>query len=158
LTTYPQQVRPYRPDDREAVLRLADRLAIGVAPWRDAGAILTAVRGWVRGAIEATAGPGAVLVAEDARGVVVGFVSVEPGRHWSGQEQAYVGELIVAEAAEGRGVGRALMEAAEEWARGRGYGMLVLETGAANARARAFYARLGYAEEDVRLTKILRAE
>ena len=34
--------------------------------------------------------------------------------------------------------------------------MVVLETGAANDRARAFCARLGYAEEEIRLTKMLR--
>jgi GNAT superfamily N-acetyltransferase len=47
------------------------------------------------------------------------------------------------------------LAAAEDWARERGLGLLVLDTGAANTRARAFYARHGYTEESVRRTKVL---
>jgi GNAT superfamily N-acetyltransferase len=47
------------------------------------------------------------------------------------------------------------MLAAEEWARRQGLACVTLHTGAANARARTFYAALGYEEEDVRLTKRL---
>lgn len=151
-------VRPFRPEDRDAVLTLADRLTIGVAPWRGGEAVLAAVRGWVAGSLAASGDERAVFVAEDRPGEIAGFVSVERSTHWSGEVQAHVGELVVAEAHEGRGVGRALMAAAEGWARERGHRILVLETGAANAGARAFYARLGYAEEDIRLAKILDGE
>lgn len=64
-------------------------------------------------------------------------------QHFTGEEHAYVGELAVEDGAEDGGVGRALMAAAERWAAGRGFGLVVLETGAANRRARGFYARLG---------------
>ena len=43
--------------------------------------------------------------------------------------------------------------AAEGWARGRGLENLTLHTGIFNAEARAFYASLGFAEEEVRLTR-----
>ena len=52
-----------------------------------------------------------------------------------------------------RGIGRALVTAADEWARDRGLRNLTLHTGAYNAGARAFYADLGFAEEEVRLTR-----
>jgi GNAT superfamily N-acetyltransferase len=45
------------------------------------------------------------------------------------------------------------MAAAEAWGAERGLSFITLETGAANHTARAFYAALGYAEEDVRLSK-----
>jgi ribosomal protein S18 acetylase RimI-like enzyme len=54
---------------------------------------------------------------------------------------------------ERRGIARALMQAAEAWGGAQGLDCLTLETGAANQAARAFYAALGYQEEDVRLTK-----
>jgi ribosomal protein S18 acetylase RimI-like enzyme len=38
----------------------------------------------------------------------------------------------------------------------RGLARITLETGAANDAARAFYAALGYREEDVRLSRALR--
>jgi len=47
------------------------------------------------------------------------------------------------------------MAAAEDWARARGLRHLTLQTGAANAEARAFYRALGYLEEEVRLTRSL---
>jgi ribosomal protein S18 acetylase RimI-like enzyme len=56
---------------------------------------------------------------------------------------------------EGRGIGQALLAAAEVWARDRGLTYMTLETGARNARAREFYRLAGYEEEDVRLTKRL---
>jgi ribosomal protein S18 acetylase RimI-like enzyme len=95
--------------------------------------------------------PGLVLVAE-ADGELVGFVAAEERRHWCGDRGAYVGELVVAHKAEGRGVGRALMGAVTEWAGDRRIPHVTLETGAANQAARAFYQRLGFQEEDVRLT------
>jgi ribosomal protein S18 acetylase RimI-like enzyme len=63
--------------------------------------------------------------------------------------------LVVREEAEGCGVGRALVEACAHWARQQGYALLVLQTGVTNTRARAFYERLGFLEEDIRLTKPL---
>ncbi|MBM2613971.1 GNAT family N-acetyltransferase [Actinoplanes sp. LDG1-06] len=142
-------VRDYREADRPAVMALAPRLTAGVAPWRDPAAVRLAVLGWVEAAIDHT-----LLVA--VRGdLVVGLVSVAERRHFAGELDAYVGELVVDAGHEGQGVGSLLMRAAEDWGRRRGLGRLVLETGAANRRARAFYDRLGYVEEDVRLSKPL---
>ncbi len=73
--------------------------------------------------------------------------------HFSGQVDAYVGELVTAAGHERRGIGRALMAAAEAWGAQRGLRYLTLETGAANAAARSLYAALGFLAEDVRLTK-----
>jgi ribosomal protein S18 acetylase RimI-like enzyme len=148
-------VRDYRPEDCDALLKLAGRLAIGVAPWRDPNAVAAAVREWVVGSIDgATQGRGCVFVAvvDDE---VVGFVSVGERRHWAGAEDAYVGELVTAEGAEGRGVGRALLVRAEQWGRERGYQRITLETGARNARALGLYEHLGWESEDVRLSKPL---
>ncbi|MEO1060897.1 MAG: GNAT family N-acetyltransferase [Actinomycetota bacterium] len=146
-------VRPAEPSDGRAVLELAHRLEIGVAPWRDPAAVAAAVRGWVEESL--IDGRTTAFVAEDG-GEVVGFVSVSPTEHFAGERDADVGELIVAEDAERRGVGRALLERAESWAADAGFRCITLTTGAANTVARSFYAASGYAEEDVKLTKLLR--
>jgi ribosomal protein S18 acetylase RimI-like enzyme len=149
----PFLVRLVTADDVPAVLGLAPRLTIGVASWRDRDAVRAAVRQWVEGSTESEAdGAGFVCIAGD---VVVGYVSVSSTEHFAGERDAYIGELIVDERFEGRGAGRLLVEAAEQWAREAGYRCITLHTGAANARARGFYARLGYTEEDVKLTKVL---
>jgi GNAT superfamily N-acetyltransferase len=65
----------------------------------------------------------------------------------------YIGELVVAERASRRGVGRALIAAADAWARDHGLRNLTLHNGAFNTNARGFYAALGFVEEEVRLTR-----
>lgn len=141
-------MRAYEPRDRDAVDALAPRLVIGAAHWLSPDGVLEAIRGW----IDSSIADGTVFVAEED-GNVVGFVSVKEGRHFTGAPEAYVGELAVAEAAEGRGVGRALMTVVEDWARERDLPRVSLDTGAANTGARGFYAKLGYEEADVRLSK-----
>lgn len=150
------RIRPFVPADGPAARGLAPRLVIGIAPWRDPGGMLRAARGWIDGSIDGLGPERAMMVAEDNRGRLVGFVGVARDVNFTGEAQASVGELVVTEEAEGTGVGRALMAAAEDWARERDLGLVVLETGAANDRARRFYGRLGYEEESVKLAKVLR--
>ena len=150
------QIREYAPADRDAVMALAPRLTEGKAPWRDDDAWLAAVCGWIADAAESAGTPGnAVFVAVDGD-QVVGVVHAAERTHFTGQVDAYVGELVTAAGQERRGIARALMAAAEEWAAARGLDYLTLETGMLNHAARAFYQALGYAEEDIRLTKQIR--
>ena len=95
------------------------------------------------------------MLVADLDGAVVGFVSVSVKQHWAGDRDAYIGELVVDATHEGQGVGRALVGAAVRWAQERGLSRITLETGAANRRARQFYATLGFEEEDIRLTRLL---
>ena len=140
------------------MLGLAERLQEGVAPWRHATAVGAAVEEWVREALDSDASERrAVFVAEEG-GEVVGFVTTSTRRHFAGDLDAYVGELVVDRRAEGRGLGRMLMTAAEDWARDQGLAHISLDTGAANAHARAFYRALGYQEEDIKLTKHVHTE
>lgn len=148
-------VRCYQPSDQEAVLPLAARLTVGIAPWLDPARFEAFARERVAGSIARIGPEQAVFVAEDEQGQIVGFISVGRLTHFSGEPRAYIGELVVAEAAEGRGVGRRLVAAAESWARDHGYHLIALDTGAANARARDFYGHLGYQEEQVTLVKLL---
>jgi len=149
------RIRPYRAADRSEVMALAPRLTEWVAAWRDPAAVLPAVQGWVRDAIGALGQPGyAVYVAEDGDGIA-GLVTVGERTHFTGQVDAYVGELAVRAGKERRGIATQLMAAAEAWAAGRGRPFLTLETGAANRPARKLYASLGFQEEDVRLTKAI---
>jgi ribosomal protein S18 acetylase RimI-like enzyme len=152
----PVQIREYAPDDRTAIMALAPRLTEGIPPWRDDDAWLAAVRGWIADAAESAGTPAnAVFVAVDGD-QIVGVVHAAERTHFTGQVDAYVGELVTAAGHERRGIARALMDAAEKWGAARGLDYLTLETGVLNHAARAFYQAIGYAEEDVRLTKQIR--
>ncbi|HEY5360995.1 MAG TPA: GNAT family N-acetyltransferase [Streptosporangiaceae bacterium] len=150
------RVRPYQPQDRDQVMAIAPRLTEWVAPWRDPATVLPAVQGWVRESLDALIHPAhGAYVAEDGDGIA-GIVTVSERAHFTGQVDAYVGELAVRAGAERRGIASQLMAAAEKWAAGRDLPYITLETGAANQPARKLYAALGYQEEDVRLTKPVR--
>jgi GNAT superfamily N-acetyltransferase len=84
---------------------------------------------------------------------VIGFACASDRRHWSGEPRCHLGELVVAEEAEGRGIGRLLVGGVTAWATERGL-RVELDTGAANTGARAFYAALGFREEAVRLVAV----
>ncbi|MGB9593658.1 MAG: GNAT family N-acetyltransferase, partial [Anaerolineae bacterium] len=86
----------------------------------------------------------AVFVAE-AEGVVVGWVHVYAVATLESPAHAEIGGLVVDEAHRGRGIGRALMERAEAWARGMGLHTVRLRSNVIRAEAHAFYERIGYA-------------
>jgi GNAT superfamily N-acetyltransferase len=114
------QVRSYEPTDREAGEALSHRLTEGVAPWRDPIEVGDAVAGWVRESLGRAGTDGCAVLVASPGDELVGFVTVNEQPHWSGDTDAYIGELVVARHAEGRGVGRQLVRAAEQWAVGRG--------------------------------------
>ncbi|MER6943722.1 GNAT family N-acetyltransferase [Nonomuraea sp. NPDC000554] len=149
----PVTVRSYSPADRDAVAALAPRLTEGVASWRTPEAVARVVHGWVEHSVTRSGTGGAAVFVAELSGEIVGFVSVTEQAHFTGELDGYIGELAVSSRHEGRGIGKQLVEAAEAWARSRGRARVGLETGAANARARRFYASLGYQEEGVRLSR-----
>jgi len=141
--------------DRPFLEQLAPRLTIGIPPWRDAELMRATMVLFLLDDLANMGNDSTVLIAEAADGTPVGVATIGRGKHFTGQEQAELGELAVTGEAEGRGAGAALLAAAEAWARARGFPFVALGTGAANTRARDFYTRHGYAEEDVRLVKPL---
>ena len=86
----------------------------------------------------------AVILAETAEKNVVGAIHVCLYRILEWDEAAQILGVIVAESHQRRGLGRALTERAEQWARERGCTMVYLRTNALRTDATSFYAKLGY--------------
>jgi ribosomal protein S18 acetylase RimI-like enzyme len=150
------RIRATRPEDAPFVLGLVRSfVAFGVPPWRDADEI---ARLFTQDLGTALAQGDEIRIAEDESGEPLGFVHLETGTDITGRERGHVGDLAVAEHARGRGVGRALLASAEEWAREQGYELLGLNVIATNERARSFYDRLGYGEDVVALIKRVAAD
>lgn len=84
---------------------------------------------------------GSVWVATDAGGVIVGFLTAE-----AHGDELHIHELDVARRAQGLGLGRALVAAAEEAARAHGFTALTLTTFRDVPWNAPFYARLGFTE------------
>ena len=67
---------------------------------------------------------------------------------WADALECYLAELYVVPARRGRGIGRALMEAAIEAARAEGATHMDLGTGEDDAAARALYESLGFSNRE----------
>jgi ribosomal protein S18 acetylase RimI-like enzyme len=150
------QIRPITPADHDAVMALAPRLLVGIPTWRDPVAWLATTQQHMEAAFAGTDERTLALVAENERGNIAGFISMIQSRNWTGEPLLYIGELVVAAEAEGMGVGHALLLAAERHARALGLRCIALDTGAQhNDHARTFYRRHGFAEESLRLVRVL---
>lgn len=151
-------VRPADPSDAEALTRLAEAvsgepeawLISADGEWRSVGderRYLKAVRRFPHAA---------VYVAERDDGAIVGRLSVARDTHPASAHVADLG-LMVAKEARRQGVGRALLEAAVEWARGAGVRKLELHVFPWNEPALRLYEQFGFEREGYRKAHYHRA-
>lgn len=129
-------VRAARAEDAEAMSRLCAQLGYP-AP---AGAIPPRLERLQKD-------PNARALVADAGdgGAPIGLATVHL-RHTINHEApiAQLTLLVVDESQRSRGVGRALVEAAEQWAHAQGCHRIVVTTALQRADAHAFYERIGY--------------
>ena len=151
------RIRPATAADRAFVVGLAPELAaFGPPPWRTVEQMVETDTLVLGGALDGSAADATVLIAEDVRGVPLGFIHLTvDADYYTRRECGHVSDLVVAAAARGRGVGERLMAAGEEWATARGYALLTLNVFVGNTRARTLYERLGFSAETVRYVKPL---
>jgi GNAT superfamily N-acetyltransferase len=151
-------VRPAATADRAFMVSLDGRLIEEAVVPGVAQADIVAFQSNYTSAALDTDKPGAVtLVAVDGANQPLGYIQLEPHDDMlTGGISGYVSILAVRAEAEGRGVAKRLMEAAEQWAKARGFPFLLLDVFASNATARRFYARGGFVEESLRLRRPVR--
>jgi len=92
-----------------------------------------------------------VFVAEEAGGRLIGFLELSLRGYAEGCASSpvpYVEAWYVAAEARHGGVGRALVEAAENWARLRGFAEMASDAALQNDASHAAHAALGFAETE----------
>jgi GNAT superfamily N-acetyltransferase len=137
------QVRPAEAGDREDVAGLAAELAQSFAfsPARFRASYPSLL-----------ADPGACLLLAANEGETLGYLL--GFRHltfYANGPVAWVEEIVVRGGDRGRGTGRALMSAFEQWAAAEGCALVALAT----RRAAPFYRAVGYEESAVYFRKLL---
>lgn len=87
----------------------------------------------------------ALLVADEGGGAV-GWIQVSRTRVFEAPSCVEIAGLVVGETERGRGIGAALVAAAEEWARARGCRALRVRCNVVRRRAHDFYRRERFRE------------
>ena len=141
-------IRPALEADRDGILALADRLTAFGPTTRSSVEVAERER---RALAEALAqpSPGApLLVAELEPLGLVGILLLDRRvDYFTAETHGHVSILAVSRDVEGKGVGRALLQAAEDWGRAEGFTRLTLNVFTENHRAKAFYERQGWHSE-----------
>ena len=127
------KIRCFQPRDQDAVVALWHRCGL-VVPHNDPVRDIALKLGWQ---------PELFLIGElDERLVASVMAGYEGHRGW-------INYLAVDPAAQGRGLGRLMMNEAESALRALGCPKINLQVRTTNAAVRAFYERIGYSVDDV---------
>lgn len=153
-------LRPYRDSDHPALcdcfIALQDH-EHAFDPEVETGAQL--VDSYVPFMLERAERPGAHLIVAELDGAVVGFVTalVQPRAEPDDPDLVHVeiGELSVLESHRGQGLGHRLIEAAAQVGTDGGATSLRVKVRAANTGARRLYAREGFGEDYLVLSRTL---
>ncbi|HIJ91615.1 MAG: GNAT family N-acetyltransferase [Desulfobulbaceae bacterium] len=132
-------IRPARPDDLDALVELL-RILFGIEADFDFDAARQR-----RGLAMLLAQEAAVILVAEAAGRVMGMCSGQLTISTAeGGFALLVEDVVVAEPWQGKGVGRALLAAMEQWAASRKVGRLQLLADRNNTAALEFYRKLGW--------------
>jgi RimJ/RimL family protein N-acetyltransferase len=142
-------IRPAEPRDAAELVALARTVAAEPEGWLLADSRWRSVseeRRWIRALRRH---PDAALLVAATEEVLAGRLSIARDPHPSSAHVADLG-LMVAAGFRRRGIGTALLAAAEEWARSAGVTKLELHVFPHNAPAIALYEKHGYVREGYR--------
>ena len=127
------QIRLIREEDAGAAADLCSQLGYPT----DASAVLARMQ-------RIAADPNRSVLVACLGGAIVGWIDLSIEYHLQSEPVALIGGLVIAETARGKGIGRQLCQAAEEWAHGCGITRIRVRSNVIRERAHAFYLRDGY--------------
>lgn len=142
-------------DDDDFILDLVPRFVDFTLPaWRRRHECIEGIRSDLLHHLDDQPANSFLFIAEDEDGERAGFMHLQKTQDFfTGRGNCHVSDLAVAPAHEGKGVARALLDHAEEWAREHRCALITLAVFPGNERARALYTANGYDVDLVRMAK-----
>jgi ribosomal protein S18 acetylase RimI-like enzyme len=152
------RIRPYKPTDSEFILSLVGRFSEFELPaWRTSDEVDRTNQSSIQEALKQLEADSAIFVAEETGGTLAGFIHLQTQMdYFNGEKHAYISDVAVDAAFEGKGIGRLLLETAENWARSKDYHLLTLYVFAGNTRAQRLYEKHGFQQEVIKYGKVIR--
>ncbi|WP_440056559.1 GNAT family N-acetyltransferase (plasmid) [Pseudoalteromonas sp. T1lg65] len=149
-------IRKANENDHAFIFELSPRLAeVAQLDWHTDDAVQEMQDNYISEMLAQTSTPNTTLIAE-SENTPLGFIHVRTGKDGiTGENCGTVPLLAVLPKAQGLGVGRALMAAAEGWAKKLGCRLLHLEVFASNSKANSFYQNLGFKPEMLHMVKTI---
>lgn len=149
-------IRTASEKDYQFIYELSPRLAeVANLAWHSDEVIQTMQDGYINTVLNDTSVPFTLLIAEDNE-TPLGFINVKEHKDEISEEMcAMVTLLAVSPIGQGKGIGKLLMQAAEQWTKQQGYRLLHLEVFANNDNAQGFYNNLGFKPEMITMVKAL---
>lgn len=151
-------IRLAHADDDEFILALADRFVDFELPtWRKRPETLSGIRDDIARHLSELPPASHLFVAEDDEGERLGFLHLQTQKDFfTGAMNCHISDLVVVPEYDGRGIGRAMIAFAEQWAREHRCRYVTLSVFPGNARARKFYERNGFGLDLLRMAKPVR--
>lgn len=159
MSEQPFLIRLADADDDDFILSMIPRFVdFELPPWRRRNECIEGIRRDLGHHLQDQPANSFLFVIEDADdGRHVGFLHLQKTQDFfNGRTNCHVSDLAVATGFEGRGIGRALLAHAEQWAREHRCHMLTMAVFPGNKRALEMYEKAGYGVDLLRLTKPLR--
>lgn len=152
------RIRLAEEQDADFILALVPRfLDFQLPAWRRRHECVEGIRDDLLRHIEDQPPNSYLFVAEDGEGERTGFIHLQRTEDFfTRRSNCHVSDLAVAGHHEGRGVGKSLLEHAEQWARDHKCQMVTLAVFPGNERARGLYESAGYGLDLLRLAKPVR--
>lgn len=153
-------IRNARPDDEEFIKAHAYRLLeFGPPAWRvqEHDQMTEADIRHILKALRSSDPDNPVFVAIDDSGNRCGFLHmIMDTDYYTGESHAHLTDIVVIPEAEGKGIGKFLLQKAEEWAVQKNSRWITLNAFVGNRHARTVYEKVGYQQEWIKYLKQLR--
>lgn len=149
------RIRLAEAEDEQFILDLAEHfVGFELPAWRKRNECANGIRQDLLHHLDDAPPSSFLFVAEDDDGERVGFLHLQKAKDFfTGRINCHISDIAAAPGAEGQGIGHALLDFTDDWAREHKCHLVTLAVFPGNTRAVQLYEQCGYGTDLLRLAK-----